>query len=126
MKLTRITSGGKFIPEIDGLRFIAIASVVAFHVYQYLLDRAGIAPLGILGTALHNGQRGVPLFFVISGFILGRPFADHYLSGAPAPKLKEYYLRRLTRLEPPYIAALLAVFVGLAAFSSNRGLAHLL
>jgi peptidoglycan/LPS O-acetylase OafA/YrhL len=126
MKLTRITSGGKFIPEIDGLRFVAIASVVAFHVYQYLLDRAAIHPLGILGTALHHGQRGVPLFFVISGFILGRPFAAHYLCGAHAPKLKQYYLRRLTRLEPPYIAALLAVFLGLAAFSSNRGVAHLL
>ena len=126
MKLTRITSGGKFIPEIDGLRFVAIASVVAFHIHQYLVDRAGIASLGISGTFFHNGQRGVPLFFVISGFILGRPFAAHYLCGAPAPKLKAYYLRRLTRLEPPYIAALLVVFFGLAAVSGNRGIAHLL
>jgi len=126
MKLTRITSGGKFIPEIDGLRFVAITSVVAFHIYQYLLDRTGMAPLGTLGIALHNGQRGVPLFFVISGFILGRPFAAHYLCGAPPPRLKEYYLRRLTRLEPPYIAAILLVFLGLAAFSSNRGIPHLL
>ncbi len=126
MKLTRITSGGKFIPEIDGLRFVAITSVVAFHIYQYLLDRTGMAPLGTLGVALHNGQRGVPLFFVISGFILGRPFAAHYLRGAPPPRLREYYLRRLTRLEPPYIAAIVAVFLGLAAFSSNRGIRHLL
>ena len=126
MKLTRITSGGKFIPEIDGLRFIAIASVVIFHIYEYLHTRSGISIAGPLGTALTNGQRGVPLFFVISGFILGRPFAMHYLRGTPAPKLGEYFTRRLTRLEPPYLIALIAVFLGLAAFSSNRGVPHLL
>ena len=125
MKLTRITSGGKFIPEIDGLRFVAIASVVAFHIYEYLLTKAGAVSNGYPGIALRNGQRGVPLFFVISGFILGWPFAAHYLRGAPAPKLKEYYLRRLTRLEPPYVVALVAVFLGLAVFTTNRGIFHL-
>jgi Acyltransferase family len=103
INLSRITSGGKFIPEIDGLRFVAIASVVGFHIYEYLLSRRNIGPLGIIGTALLHGNRGVPLFFVISGFILGRPFAAHYLRGLPAPKLKEFYWRRLTRLEPPYL-----------------------
>jgi len=38
MKLSfkRITSSGSFIPEIDGLRFIAIASVVLFHLSGFL------------------------------------------------------------------------------------------
>jgi peptidoglycan/LPS O-acetylase OafA/YrhL len=124
--LSRITSSGNFIPEIDGLRFVAIAAVVAFHIYEYLISRSGMSPFGIAGTALLHGQRGVPLFFVISGFILGRPFAAHYICGAPAPKLKEYYWRRVTRLEPPYLLAIIAVFMGLAAFSSDRGLPHLL
>ena len=126
MNLTRITSGGKFIPEIDGLRFVAIASVVAFHINEYLLTKAGVGSMPYVGFALQHGQRGVPLFFVISGFILSWPFAAHYVRGAPAPKLKKYYIRRLTRLEPPYLAALLAVFLGLAAFSTNRGILHLL
>jgi len=34
--LRRITSSGNFIPEIDGLRFIAILSVVLFHIYGFL------------------------------------------------------------------------------------------
>jgi peptidoglycan/LPS O-acetylase OafA/YrhL len=126
ISLSRITSGGKFIPEIDGLRFVAIASVVGFHIYEYLFSRGSIGPLGIIGTTLLHGNRGVPLFFVISGFILGRPFAAHYLCGLPAPKLKEFYWRRLTRLEPPYLLAIIAVFVGLATFSSARGFLHLL
>jgi peptidoglycan/LPS O-acetylase OafA/YrhL len=123
--LSRVTSSGKLIPEVDGLRFVAILAVVAFHIYEYLVVRTGIFLPGAFGTALSNGQRGVPLFFVISGFILGRPFAMHDLCGSPAPKLKEFYLRRLTRLEPPYVLAIVAVFFGLAAFSTNRGFPHL-
>jgi len=127
LSLSRITSNGNFIPEIDGLRFIAIAAVVAFHIYEYLISRTGLVPLGaVFGTALMHGQRGVPLFFVISGFILGRPYAEHYLCGLPVQTKREYYLRRLTRLEPPYLLAIVAVFLGLAAFSSDRGLPHLL
>ena len=57
------------------------------------------------------GFRGVELFFVISGFILGLPFAAHYLKGAAPVSLRKYYLRRLTRLEPPYIVALLVLFI---------------
>ena len=46
---------------------------------------------------------GVTIFFVISGFILGRLFASHYLLGHKKPALRSCYLRRLTRLEPPYL-----------------------
>ena len=45
----------------------------------------------------------MPLFFAISGFILALPFAEHYLSGAPRPTLGRYYVRRVTRIEPPYV-----------------------
>lgn len=124
--LSRITSSGTFIPEIDGLRFVAIAAVVAFHIYEYLITRLGMSPLGVVGNAFLHGNRGVPLFFVISGFILGRPFAAHYLHGSTIPKLKDFYWRRVTRLEPPYLLALVAVFAGLVTFSSGRGLRHLL
>ena len=55
---------------------------------------------------LLNGNRGVELFFVISGFILGRPFARYYLMGGRHVSLPQYYLRRLTRLEPPYVLSL--------------------
>ena len=44
--LRRVTSGGKFIPEIDGLRFVAIASVVISHVQSLLVERSSIASNG--------------------------------------------------------------------------------
>ncbi len=33
LSLRRITSGGGYIPEVDGLRFVAIASVLIYHTY---------------------------------------------------------------------------------------------
>jgi len=126
----RITSQKRFIPQIDGLRFVAISSVVLFHLYASLHHGGAVqnsafdaARLGMLS------KRGVELFFAISGFILGVPFASSYLQGAPKVKLKQYFLRRLTRLEPPYILSLLiwAGILLLAAHQSGREiLPHLL
>ena len=59
---------------------------------------------------------GVELFFVISGFILGRPFARHALLGEKRVPLAGYYLRRLTRLEPPYILNLLICSVAILLY----------
>jgi peptidoglycan/LPS O-acetylase OafA/YrhL len=104
-KLKRTTSGGNFIPEIDGLRFIAVISVVLFHIVNHYIDKCSFALTESI-AATHFVQyfgNGVYLFFAISGFILALPFAKHYLISEPKPKLKAYFLRRLTRLEPPSI-----------------------
>ena len=107
-KLRRQTSGRAYVPEVDGLRFIAILSVVLFHIGVQVLDQPhGAAIAAILNPVVHNGNRGVQLFFVISGFILGLPFARHRLTDAPMMRLRDYFLRRVTRLEPPYIVILL-------------------
>ena len=48
---------------------------------------------------------------MISGFILGLPFARHVLANGPPVVLKQYFLRRLSRLEPPYIVAMITLFI---------------
>ncbi len=112
----RIISQGTFIPELDGLRFIAIASVVFFHIHAFLFKK----DLHSYTTTFHwdffqriisHGDLGVPLFFVISGFILARPFANMYMKNGKPVVLKKYFLRRLTRLEPPYILIMSILFV---------------
>ncbi|WP_298740353.1 acyltransferase [uncultured Chitinophaga sp.] len=114
-RLQRTTSSGKFIPEIDGLRFIAIASVILYHLHLFLGEKNhhvyndGSYPF--IGRALANGYYGVPLFFAISGFILALPFARHYIQGATLPSLKHYFIRRITRLEPPYILVMIMLFL---------------
>jgi peptidoglycan/LPS O-acetylase OafA/YrhL len=133
MKLTfkRITSSGSFIPEIDGLRFIAIASVIIMHASNYIFikditkyfDTFNFRSLELV---LHHCNLGVPLFFVISGFVLGMPFAKYYINNEKPINLKKYFLRRLTRLEPPYILVLTMLFIGyvciLQIFPFNIGL----
>jgi peptidoglycan/LPS O-acetylase OafA/YrhL len=114
--ISRETSSGRFIPEMDGLRFAAIGMVILFHLNAYLTAkspfyRAAPPDSDWLAQAALVGFRGVELFFVISGFILGLPFAAHYLKGAAPVNLRKYYLRRLTRLEPPYIVALFVLFI---------------
>jgi len=105
-RLSRVTSGGNFIPEIDGLRFLAIGSVLLFHV-NYSLSRAyhwTMKPWEqTISNALSRGTLGVELFFVISGFILAQPFVRQRLLGGQPVSIRGFYKRRLTRLEPPYI-----------------------
>ncbi|HEV7705507.1 MAG TPA: acyltransferase, partial [Gemmatimonadaceae bacterium] len=67
-----------------------------------------------------TGHYGVHLFFIISGFVLALPFAAHRFAGRPPVKLRAYFLRRLTRLEPPYIIAMVGFAVALAATGAAR------
>lgn len=105
--LRRETADGSFIPVIDGLRFIAIMAVVLYHLQDYVVVKTGRSGSGDwLALLMSQGYIGVQLFFAISGFIIARPF----LNGT-SPGLRRYFMRRLTRLEPPYLINLLLVFV---------------
>jgi peptidoglycan/LPS O-acetylase OafA/YrhL len=112
LRLRRITSGATWIPQIDGLRFLAIAAVLLVHSLGEVTHQGQKLPVLPPGAhwildLLQNGGRGVQLFFVISGYILARPFLRQHRLGGPAVKLRSYFLRRVTRLEPPYILSLL-------------------
>jgi peptidoglycan/LPS O-acetylase OafA/YrhL len=109
-RLSRETTPGRFIPELDGLRFVAIGMVILFHLNGNLFAKANFYEHGAspdwLSRAALVGNHGVELVFVISGFILALPFAAHHLMKAPAVSHRAYYLRRLTRLEPPYFVTI--------------------
>jgi len=62
----------------------------------------------------------VLLFFIISGFILALPFALQHQEGAERVSLRAYFLRRLTRLEPPYLLTLLGLVVLEIAAASHH------
>lgn len=128
--LRRITSGSSWIPEIDGLRFVAIALVVLFHLSAQVIAKSPIpfttkSWYAGLFAFFGRGDIGVRIFFVISGFILGRPFARHFLLAQPKPSLRSYYLRRLTRLEPPYLINIAVCAVAIAIYD-HRPLHQLL
>ncbi|MGO9604286.1 MAG: acyltransferase family protein [Candidatus Binataceae bacterium] len=115
IRLRRITTSLAYRPEIDGIRFVAILSVIIYHLAGDVLRHS---PAGFndslrsnwLFWLSQNLNFGVQLFFVLSGYVLALPFAEHFLLGQPARSLKRYFLRRLTRLEPPYVLALICLF----------------
>ena len=124
-RLSRITTTGKYVPEIDGLRFVAILWVVLLHIYAYTATTsmargtvyADPPPTNLSNTPsdpmlalVFAGHWAVQLFFVISGYILGLPFVEKGLDGGKV-SLGSYFVRRLTRLEPPYIVAMVGLFV---------------
>src|SRR5436309_1446368 len=109
-RLSRRTTGGRWIPEIDGLRFLAIALVLADHVAVALdvATRGSVVevPFGAasppvrpdpLLTLLGRGSVGVLVFFMVSGFVLAMPFVRSKQSGVESVDLWQFFRRRLTR-----------------------------
>jgi len=126
LRLRRIISSESWVPEIDGLRFVAIMAVLLFHCQGEVLSR-GAHPLVVHWPhylyVSTNLDRGVALFFVISGFVLARPFYQQHRLGKRKVLLGQYFLRRLTRLEPPYLLSLAIYFVAFATLPGiDRGM----
>lgn len=79
--------------DIDGLRAIAVLSVVAYH--------AGIGAVG-------GGFVGVDIFFVISGYLITSIVLQEASEGRFS--LIDFYERRVRRLLPALVAMLAATF----------------
>ena len=118
-KFRRVTSSTQYLPEVDGLRFLAIFMVAIWMHTTHFIDEKFFSN-GLIRNAywknfFMEGGYGVAIFFMISGFILSLPFAKAHFDKSQNKKatgLKHYYLRRLIRLEPPYIIALVIFFIG--------------
>jgi len=94
------------IPELDGLRGIAIGTVLIWH---YFVIPTVAAPATPLSYALVFGRltwSGVDLFFVLSGFLIGGILLD---ARKASNYFKIFYTRRFFRILPIY-AAILLVF----------------
>jgi peptidoglycan/LPS O-acetylase OafA/YrhL len=91
-------------------------AVIAFHVWKIISAPSHLnVPLDsqhdIVNDLFSAGCFGVQLFFAVSGFILVLPFAKGHLHQGEPVKMRPYFLRRLTRLEPPYVIHLGFLFV---------------
>jgi len=115
-KFRRITSSGFYLPQVDGLRFVAIFMVVCIaHIPNFINQKifSGSFVTGYWWQFSLDGVFGVQFFFIISGFVLGHHFAKKFIHNNEKADLKNYYLRRLTRMEPPYLLALIIFFIAL-------------
>jgi peptidoglycan/LPS O-acetylase OafA/YrhL len=88
----------------DGLRCIACLAVITHHLSQKLMVTR--EPHDLHYFAL-MGNIGVSIFFILSGFLLSYPFWKSYLNRGDFPDIKEYILRRATRIIPGFYIVLL-------------------
>jgi peptidoglycan/LPS O-acetylase OafA/YrhL len=90
----------RYFPYIDGLRALAVLSVIAYHLDARLLP---------------GGFTGVDVFFVISGFVVSASMAHLH-----RPRLVEYlayfYSRRIRRIAPALVACLTLTGIASALF----------
>lgn len=95
----------------DSLRAIAVLFVLVFHVTS-ITGEVNRRTIGDLFSIL--GNEGLILFFMISGFLLYRPYALAHRTGRHAPELARYARRRVLRIVPAYWVALtlLALYPG--------------
>ncbi len=103
----RYTSNRSYIPELDGLRFIAILSVLIYHTnnrLEVLLPNYH----NFLTKLFKTGYLGVEIFFGISGYILSVQVLN--LMAKDKFTYKDYFKRRLRRIEPPFLISTLAIF----------------
>lgn len=119
LRLRRHLSSGAYRPELDGLRFFAIAIVVVGHLMERLTrffpSVRSLAQDNTLGDLVQRPGLGVYLFFTISGFIIATQAARakaHPLSGR---FLRGYFGRRVLRIEPPYVILLVATWLFIVA-----------
>jgi peptidoglycan/LPS O-acetylase OafA/YrhL len=83
---------------LEGIRALAASMVVVHHAVSFAgPDRAG--PLDKLGAI---GDMGVGLFFVLSGFLIYRPFAVAGLDGSSPQRALSFLWRRVLRIVPAY------------------------
>jgi peptidoglycan/LPS O-acetylase OafA/YrhL len=120
----------------DPLRGIAALSVVLSHivglaVLSWVIDegiRGPVDAFGPVGDVVGaGGTFGVSIFFVLSGYLLSRPFL-RAANGEPLPSLSRYARNRVLRIVPAYWALLavivLAVVLTGVADAGAKGLAR--
>lgn len=96
-------SWGKRLDGIEGLRALAALSVVTGHTVILLrADGAATVLDAFAGLFLH----GLTLFFVLSGFLLYRPWVAAATQSRPRPKTNDFWRNRLLRIWPAYVVIL--------------------
>ena len=103
--VTKPASAARF-PLFDSLRGIAALLILIIHAAGFSL-LAGEDSL--TADFVNQLAIAVVIFFVVSGFLLYRPFALARAEGRPVPSLLAYGWRRVLRVVPAYWLALTAV-----------------
>src|ERR1700722_15703426 len=101
----------KHLPSLDGWRAFSIVMVLGWHCTYAAGFPQELKPIF---SRLFDGDFGVRIFFIISGFLITRVMiGEHNQTGQVS--LKNFYIRRALRILPVYFS-FLAVLVALQMF----------
>ena len=106
------------IPELDGLRAIAVLLVLARHVVRPVQERDPDLMVAFgydFATPFVNGWVGVDLFFVLSGFLITRHLLSQQRRGQKLA-IGRYLGARALRIMPAYLAVMGLVLAGAFPF----------
>lgn len=95
----------------DFIRASACFIVLFHHLAQRIDFRSDLGANPFAQVFNSVGGFGVAMFFVLSGFLLARPFWQALDAGEPMPSLRIYALRRAARIVPGFWLALTATFI---------------
>jgi len=116
-------AAGRRSAALDGLRGIAALSVFGFHAWLYTLPavRAAAGRGAFPGALFAELRVGLVLFFVLSGFLLFRPWVAARSDPARTPRAAVYGLHRLARIVPAYYVAILGSVILLWPLAGEPG-----
>src|SRR5690349_11274911 len=95
------------VASLTGIRAVAALLVVATHAAY----TTGLYPQGYLGLVYSRMEIGVPIFFVLSGFLLFSPWVKAAATGAAPPSVRRYAWHRVRRIMPAYVVTVLAAYL---------------
>ncbi|MGV0835908.1 acyltransferase family protein [Mycolicibacterium thermoresistibile] len=94
------------VASLTGIRAVAALLVVLTHAAY----TTGRYPQGYAGLVYSRMEIGVPIFFVLSGFLLFGPWVRAAAERRPGPSVKRYAWRRVRRIMPAYVVTVLAAY----------------
>src|SRR3954447_23693354 len=96
---------------MNGLRALAALAILIFHAdLGFYLFGSRDADAWTARYLLHLDV-AVPIFFVLSGFLLYRPYARAHQGGSAPTATRQYYLRRALRILPAYWVVLTVILL---------------
>lgn len=100
-------AGPDRVASLTGIRAVAALLVMGTHAAY----TTGKYTHGYFGLVCSRMEIGVPIFFVLSGFLLFRPWVRSIARATPAPSVSRYAWHRLRRIMPAYIITVLAAYL---------------
>jgi peptidoglycan/LPS O-acetylase OafA/YrhL len=95
------------VSSLTGIRAVAAILVVGTHA-AYTTGKYTHGYWGLVGARM---EIGVPIFFVLSGFLLFRPWVKAVVIDRPSPSVSRYVRHRIRRIMPAYVIVVLFAYV---------------